>query len=226
MMRWEEEDVPDDLEEVNGVVHINEANGPIYITEKKKAVHINAVNGPIHISGGIGLTRIDRRNDSGEYGNALQAASARGHEQVVKLLLDKGADLNAQGGEYGNALQAAAARGHEQVVKLLLDKGADPNAQGGEYGNALQAASARGHEQVVKLRIPPNHYIDSGKLMLATLTASNPPARPETPPSPSCAVPFRRDHDFVGRRTLLDQIREKSSTPASRVALVGLGGMG
>ncbi|KFZ01712.1 hypothetical protein V500_00651 [Pseudogymnoascus sp. VKM F-4518 (FW-2643)] len=38
----------------------------------------------------------------GRYGNALEAASAKGHEQIVKLLLDKGADVNAQGEEYGN----------------------------------------------------------------------------------------------------------------------------
>jgi ankyrin repeat protein len=73
----------------------------------------------------------------------------------VKLLLDKGADVNApvnaQGGGYGNALQAASHTGHEAVVKLLLDKGANVNAQGGRYGNALQAASHTGHEAVVKL---------------------------------------------------------------------------
>ncbi|KAL5387729.1 hypothetical protein DPSP01_003521 [Paraphaeosphaeria sporulosa] len=50
--------------------------------------------------------------------------------------------------------------------------------------------------------------------------------RPETPPSPSCVLPFRRDPDFVNRGTLLDQIREKSTAPASRIALVGLGGVG
>ena len=44
----------------------------------------------------------------GEYGNALQAASVSGHEKVVQMLLDQGADVNAQGGEYGNALQAAS----------------------------------------------------------------------------------------------------------------------
>lgn len=52
------------------------------------------------------------------------------------------------------------------------------------------------------------------------------PERPETPPSPSCAIPFRRDPDFVDRGTLLDQIREKPSAPALRIALVGLGGVG
>jgi hypothetical protein len=43
---------------------------------------------------------------------------------MVKMLLDKGAEVNAQGGEYGNALYAASWGGHEQVVKMLLDRGA------------------------------------------------------------------------------------------------------
>ncbi|PZC96368.1 ankyrin repeat domain containing protein [Pyrenophora tritici-repentis] len=80
-----------------------------------------------------------------------RTSSERGYEQVVKTLLDAGAEVNAQGGRYGNALQAASERGYEQVVKMLLDKGAEVNAQGRRYGNALYAASCRGHEQVVKM---------------------------------------------------------------------------
>ncbi|KAF2807030.1 putative kinesin [Mytilinidion resinicola] len=53
-----------------------------------------------------------------------------------------------------------------------------------------------------------------------------PPERPETPPSPSANVPFPQDLDFVNRGTLLDQICEKLSVPASRAALVGLVGVG
>ena len=83
----------------------------------------------------------------------LSLAAKQGHCEMVKVLLDKGADINAQGGRYGNALQAASFGGYKQVVKTLLDKGADVNAQGGCYGNALQAALARGHEQVVKTLI-------------------------------------------------------------------------
>ncbi|KAF2194670.1 hypothetical protein K469DRAFT_546633, partial [Zopfia rhizophila CBS 207.26] len=45
-------------------------------------------------------------------------------EYIVKLLLGKGADANAQGGKYGNALYAALEGGHE-----LLDKGADVDAK-------------------------------------------------------------------------------------------------
>ena len=37
----------------------------------------------------------------------------------MKLLLEKGADVNAQGGYFGNSLQAASYRGQEAMVKLL-----------------------------------------------------------------------------------------------------------
>lgn len=50
--------------------------------------------------------------------------------------------------------------------------------------------------------------------------------RPETPPSPLSTVPFARDPDFVSRETLLDQIHDKSLVLGSRIALVGLGGVG
>ena len=51
------------------------------------------------------------------------------------MLLDAGADINAQGGLYSNILQAVSEYGYEKVVQILLDAGADINAQGGEYGN-------------------------------------------------------------------------------------------
>ena len=47
---------------------------------------------------------------------------------MVRLLLDKGAKVNAQGGCYSNALQAASSKGHKAVVRLLLDKGAEVDA--------------------------------------------------------------------------------------------------
>ncbi|KAJ5665326.1 NACHT nucleoside triphosphatase [Penicillium maclennaniae] len=73
----------------------------------------------------------------GYYGNALQVASIYGYEKVVKVLLDRGADVNAQGGYYGNALQAASIHGHEKVVQVLLDRGADVNAESGETRPSL-----------------------------------------------------------------------------------------
>ena len=123
-------------------------------------IDLDNVAAPLYYAALLGLSVITKLQldqgaqvnaQGGRYGNALQAASARGYEQIVKMLLDNKAEVNAQGGHYGNALLAASEKGHEQVVKMLLDNKAEVNAQGRYYGNALQAASARGHEQVVKM---------------------------------------------------------------------------
>jgi ankyrin repeat protein len=50
----------------------------------------------------------------------------------VQLLLENGAEVNAQG-TYGNALHAASLRGHNKIVQLLMVKG----AQGGEDRNTV-----------------------------------------------------------------------------------------
>ncbi|ERF68928.1 hypothetical protein EPUS_09418 [Endocarpon pusillum Z07020] len=97
----------------------------------------------------VDINRTDRDGNT-----ALMWALLKGHEkmvQMVQMLLEKGAEVNAQGGKYGNALQAASNRGHEKVVQMLLDKGAEVNAQGGYYGNALYEASNGGHEKVVRI---------------------------------------------------------------------------
>jgi ankyrin repeat protein len=67
------------------------------------------------------------------------------------LLLDAGADVNAEGGEYGHPLQAAATKGSVDVAKLLLDTGSDVNAKGKYYRYALQAAAYKGNVDLVKL---------------------------------------------------------------------------
>ncbi|KAK3612994.1 hypothetical protein LTR22_028355, partial [Elasticomyces elasticus] len=84
-------------------------------------------------------------------GSGLYYASSIGLGATVLTLIEKGADVNAQGGYFGNALQAASYKGHERVVAMLLKRGADVNAQGGWEGNALQAASSEGHERVVAM---------------------------------------------------------------------------
>jgi len=86
---------------------------------------------------------------------ALTWASFRGHEEVVKKLLE-GEDINPdqQDTEYGRtALLWAAKNGHEGVVKMLLERDdVNPDQQDTEYGRtALSWAAKNGHEGVVKM---------------------------------------------------------------------------
>ena len=66
----------------------------------------------------------------------------------MKLLLENGAGVNAEGGHFGNALQAASYGGNEATVKLLLENRAGVNAEGGYFGNA------RSEEHTSELQSP------------------------------------------------------------------------
>ncbi|KAH5574501.1 hypothetical protein HBI24_193910 [Parastagonospora nodorum] len=80
----------------------------------------------------------------------LYYAALFGVADVIVLLLESGADVNAEGGEYGTALHAAAICGHERTVELLIAHGAHINTSTPHHGSAIQAASEVGHEWVVK----------------------------------------------------------------------------
>jgi ankyrin repeat protein len=74
-----------------------------------------------------------------------------GHETVVRLLLEKGADVKAKTSSGWTALHLAARGGHEAVVRLLLEKGADAKAKTSSGWTALHLAARVGHEVVVRL---------------------------------------------------------------------------
>ncbi|KAF7976112.1 hypothetical protein HWV62_7545 [Athelia sp. TMB] len=82
------------------------------------------------------------------YSTPLQAASRRGDEGVVRMLLERGASVNTpNAGGFDSALQEASIGGHLEIVKMLLERGADIEARG-RNGSALQAAISAGHAAV------------------------------------------------------------------------------
>ena len=80
---------------------------------------------------------------------SYQRAVAKGHEAVIKSLLDWGANVHKFSSSDGTPLHLAAIQGHEAVVKILLDRGASPKAIG-QY-DPLHASVANGHAGVVRL---------------------------------------------------------------------------
>jgi ankyrin repeat protein len=88
----------------------------------------------------------------------------------VNLLLDNGANINAQSEDDWTALQAASGAGHEAIVRLLLDKGADVTFSG-NYGTALIAASRGGHEAIVQLLLASGADINQCQMVNTVRTA-------------------------------------------------------
>jgi ankyrin repeat protein len=85
--------------------------------------------------------------------NALHEASAKGYEEIVEMLLQRGAHVNTPSRHYdANALGIACEKGHEGIAIRLLAKGADANAKHGwEWtGNAFEIACRQGHERIVE----------------------------------------------------------------------------
>ncbi|KXZ48898.1 hypothetical protein GPECTOR_24g187 [Gonium pectorale] len=83
---------------------------------------------------------------------ALMMAAKGGHVEVVKDLLDAGADLYARDRNGMGALMMAAKGGHVEVVKVLLAAArADVNAADMNGMTALMMAAKGGHVEVVKV---------------------------------------------------------------------------
>lgn len=70
----------------------------------------------------------------------LIASSSEGHVEIVKMLIDVKANVNAQDKDQTNSLMAAAARGHTDIVEALLKAGSDVNEQNVDGHTALMFA--------------------------------------------------------------------------------------
>ncbi|KAL9132946.1 MAG: hypothetical protein Q9175_005877 [Cornicularia normoerica] len=90
---------------------------------------------------------------------ALDLAASRGHENVVRFLLERGATLQKANSAPYTALQAAAENGHMATVKLLLAAGADMHQRLGKLGATLKHASKKGHDGVADLLVW--HYFNA-----------------------------------------------------------------
>ncbi|GKT71811.1 NACHT and ankyrin domain protein [Colletotrichum tofieldiae] len=77
--------------------------------------------------------------------SAVRTASYDRYLEILRILLDKQADVNAPGAN-GTALGLAMRHGDLNIVKILLEYGADINRQGEQFAAPLEAAFAAGHE--------------------------------------------------------------------------------
>jgi ankyrin repeat protein len=81
------------------------------------------------------------------YDLAVRRASVYGHLEVVKYLVEKGADFRYN---ENDAVRCASMFGHLEVVKYLIEMGADFRACDNQ---AVRWASENGHLEVIKYLI-------------------------------------------------------------------------
>lgn len=80
----------------------------------------------------------------------INQASRGGHEEVVKLLLDRGVKVDSPEGEGFTALLIATMNGHSDLVEMLLGAGADRSYKS-PNGTALDIARAKKFGEIVTL---------------------------------------------------------------------------
>ena len=85
------------------------------------------------------IVRLMLFRGANNYNTGLTSAASGDHESIVRLMLDQGAT------NYNDAMAMAAFSGQVHIVRLMLDCGAD------DYNETMETAASQGHLNVVEL---------------------------------------------------------------------------
>ncbi len=91
---------------------------------------------------------------------AVLAATQGKHVEVVRLLVSRGANVNAQDAQQDSAFLLASASGYTDIVQLTLAAGADLASTNRYGGTALIPACHYGHVETVRLLLTTRIAVD------------------------------------------------------------------
>lgn len=119
---------------------------------------------------------LDNLAENGDYLAALHGASANNNVELIKLLLDMGANPDLATDDGQSALALAAARGHLEAAGHLLAGGANPNGTGDIHVPLHDAVRHQHPAMVDKLladKAKPDVLVQPGTTPLLTAIALN-----------------------------------------------------
>ena len=134
---------------------------PSAVRSAMSDIHTAAGAGDLEKVIGLLHAGADVESGDGVGDTPLSVASAAGHAEVVKALIEHGANVNAaEESEFYTALMAASVNGHVEIVRLLLNHGAEVDAEDDYNATALTRAAEHGYADVVRLLL--EHGADAG----------------------------------------------------------------
>lgn len=135
-----------------------------FLDQTPELLHSRSTDGwtPLHLAAFFGhpeLARylldreapVDARSTNAMKNTALHAAAAGAKIELVKLLLEAGANVNATQEGGWTALHAAAQSGNREMVELLVAAGADLKLRAANNQAPLDLAMLGGHAAIVDL---------------------------------------------------------------------------
>jgi ankyrin repeat protein len=96
-------------------------------------------------------------------------ASILGHFEIVKYLVEYGADKESKDGSNKTPLHFASEGGHFEIVKYLVENGAGKDAKDGEDKTPLHRAATNGHFDIVK------YFVENGANIWSRTTKGETP---------------------------------------------------
>ncbi|XP_039262547.2 ankyrin repeat domain-containing protein 17-like [Styela clava] len=126
-------------------LEVQNENGHTPLMEAASGGHVNVA--AILLQHGAGINT--HSNEFKE--SALTLACYKGHLEMVKFLLQAGADQEHKTDEMHTALMEASMDGHVDVAKLLLDSGAQVNMPADSFESPLTLAACGGHVELASL---------------------------------------------------------------------------
>ncbi|XP_030748449.1 KN motif and ankyrin repeat domain-containing protein 2 [Sitophilus oryzae] len=154
----------------------------VSLTEVRSQTHANVIRRLFHLA--------DVNIRASQHGQtALMLAVSHGRLDMVKMLLEEGADINIQDEDGSTALMCAAEHGHIEIVKHFLSQpDCDSSITDVDGSTALKIAMEAGHRHIGVLLYAHERNFQKPHPNKLKKTKSN---SPKTPSSP---LPIRSSH--------------------------------
>lgn len=151
----------------NRLMTASEINHSLQLIEWQPATPLYFAAGMGHLQAVKELVALgtDVSVEGGEFGTPVAATVKGGHEETLRLLLEKGANPNQiiKKTSRANLLHLAAVEGHAKCLRTLLDFNADPELfSTGDSINPLFAAGWAGRGNVFEVLVEADFFRDKG----------------------------------------------------------------